>query len=58
MSRLMCGEKRTVTFIWGREVTVLKVFRNGKFSPNIKIETSLALKMYNEFIRLGAERIV
>lgn len=58
MSRLYCGPGRTVTFVWGREVTIIKAFKNNGYTSDIKINSSLALKMYNEFIRLGASRIV
>jgi hypothetical protein len=58
MSRLYCGQRRTITFIWGKEITVVKAFKNNYCSPNIKISSSIALKMYNEFIRLGASKIV
>jgi hypothetical protein len=58
MSRLFCGNGRTITFIWGKEITVVKAFKNNYCSPNIKISSSLALKMYNEFICLGASKII
>lgn len=58
MSRLYCGPGRTVTFVWGKEVTIIKAFKNNSYTSNIKISSSIALKMYNEFILLGASRIV
>ncbi len=57
ITRLLLPGNKRISFIWG-EQTIIKAFKNKECSPDIKLPFPLAQKIYNEFVRLGAMKIV
>lgn len=55
--RLRIDAKRRVLFIFGITSTMV-AFKDKLYSPRYKMTYENALEFYNEFLRLGAERIL
>jgi hypothetical protein len=57
ISKLRIDSQKTITFIFG-PMTVVKAFQNGQHTPNLKLSIEQGIKLYNEFIKLGAQVVI
>ena len=56
IERLRVDNHRSVTFIFG-ELSTVKAFSFGKYTPNLKMSLGQAVELYNKFVSLGAQVI-
>ena len=58
IERLWCGNKKSVSFIWGEKITIIKAFSQGDYTPNIKMSSYLARQLYRALVQHGAQKIL